>query len=381
MKILVVGSPHSIFIKNYIKFILNNKNYEIYLGINGDISKGDREIFDKLNVKIINIYEKRGVSKYIPRISNIIALKKALRDITKDGIFDIVHLHYIGNINILKYTYKFFRRATKKLVLTFWGSDILTLEKQDADKIKKLIEVSDCITASTDEMKDRLNLYFPHEMRGKFYKTFFGNELFDLLDKGYDIGDKAYIEDTIDSKKRNIVIGYNASKRQQHIPIIRELLKLDKETREIINLIIPMTYGEEDLSYRKSIEQLLQSSGFKWTILDEYMDFDKTIFLKKNADLFIHGQISDALSSSVLEYLVFETPVLNPVWIPYKEWQEKGIRFEKYSSFDELPNKIKDIIFGEGLNYTNREVILKNFSWSAQKNNWIYIYKDNIVRD
>ena len=61
----------------------------------------------------------------------------------------------------------------------------------------------------------------------------------------------------------------------------------------------------------------------------------------------------------------------------YKEFDNIGIDYIKYNSFDELPMIIKDITDGKIKISNNGKVreLYKKYSWNAVKEDWLKLYK------
>lgn len=372
MKILIIGSPESIYIKYYIKNVLVPLNLNILLSCSKELRYEDKMFYDEYNVRLVNLYEKRGILGKLPKISTLISYIKNLKKYTSNGNIEFIQLHYVGNPQLMKFSYKFLKKYTKRLISTFWGSDILDIDDKRARQIEGLMTVSDKIVLSTAAMKEKFQEYYGNKYDHKIVSYLFGNQ---IIERSLEVGNKERKKKNPD--KYNVAIGYNGSKRQQHLKVIEELSMLPKDVKRKLNIIVQMSYSMPNTEYKDSIKYSIYKADLCGYIIEKYLNIDETIQLRKNIDIFINSQTTDALSSSVLEYIYFGAEVLNPKWINYKEWESMGISYNKYESFSELNNLIIKIIQG-GIHtdhVKNASIIEKNFTWKNNAPKWQNLYK------
>lgn len=372
LQILIIGSPASIYTKYYITEVLLPLNANVFLSYNKKISDEDRKFYEKKGVVLVNLYEKSGALGRLPKISNLLCYLKNLKKYTLGGRIDCIHIHYIGNPKLMKYSYLFLRKYSSRLIATFWGSDILDIDRKRANQIKGLMTVSDKIVLSTYEMRKKFRDYYGNAFDEKIEACLFGNAIIEAATK------KQERTNTKKDKNKLIIsIGYNGSKRQQHLKVLEELNKLSNEIKEKIFIIIQMSYGINDLSYKGEVEQKMNDYELDGEIIEEYLNIEETIELKSNVDLFINSQKTDALSSSVLEYMYFGAEVLNPEWINYRDWTDLDISFNKYKEFSDINKWIIKLLEGEKpTNHRrNKEIIEHNFTWKHNAKKWQSLYE------
>lgn len=377
MKILIIGNPTSIYTKYYVQKVLAPLEARIYLNCNQELDSADVTFYKHANVEFVNLYKTSGILKKIPRISTIRAYIKNLKDLAGKEKFDYIQIHSIGNPGLMRFAYKALKKNTNCLILTFWGSDILNIDNKRAKQIKNLIKVADKIVLSTKTMKERFRFYYGDSYDHKIKSRLFGNSI---------IEHNVYLKEnsiklTSDNKRKSekyiVAIGYNGSKRQQHLNVINELGKLDEINKAKLHLIIQMSYGSPDGLYKNEIMAAMKTASLEGEIIEKYLTMDETIRLRKSVDLFINGQITDALSSSVLEYMYFGAEVLNPNWISYEEWRDLGIIYNEYDKFEDIASYVIELL--EGRTYTphenNVKIIEENFTWNSVAPTWRKLFE------
>lgn len=374
-KILLIGSASSIYMKQYIENVLLPLEMDIILISTSEIFDEEYTYYASRNIFVTYLFKKNKSVHHIKKLGNILAARYNLKNINKMvGEFDYVHFHYIGNQKLIKYLISIYKKMCKKIIVTFWGSDILNIDRNIAKRINPLLEVSDTIVLSTDSMINAFKSYFGDIYNNKITSILFGNPMIEFIlnnNGSVEKEKRKFSEDKI-----NISIGYNGSKRQNHIDIIESIGRLDKDLRKKLFIIVQLSYGLNDTHYRNLIINNLKMYDLDFYIIDKFLDMKETLEFKYEVDIFIHGQDSDALSSSVLEYIYTGALVINPVWIDYKEWKELGITYKEYNDFYELTDILKNNIQKKNIteNISNKNIIEKIFSWKYQSNNWQKLY-------
>lgn len=354
-----------------MKYVLSSIDCKIFLIENENMDEIDMEYYNLYNVEFVNLFKKNHILKYLPKISNYLVFKKNLKELSRTAPLDYIHIHYVGNYSFMRVAYKIIRKSCKKLILTFWGSDILNINKSNAKKIKKLIKNADTLVCGTKPIHDEVIKQFGIDNESKIKKCIFGNVI--LTEENDELSEK------INKKEKTVIaIGYNGSKRQQHIKVIKTLSGLPEQYKKNIYILVQASYGNGDIEYLKQVELELKNSGFEWEIITKYLNVSETIALRKNVDIFIHAQTSDAMSASVLEYIYYDTFVLNPKWIEYDEWKEMGINYIEYENFDDIRGLVIKIIDDSNklLLGENKKIIKEQFSWLACADSWRRLYDE-----
>src|SRR5690606_2817079 len=69
-----------------------------------------------------------------------------------------------------------------------------------------------------------------------------------------------------------------------------------------------------------------------------------TAIFRKASDLYIHVPISDALSGTLTEFLYAGTSLIAGAWLPYKILSEHKIAFSSINAFEELPDRLTQML-------------------------------------
>lgn len=370
MNVFVIGKFDSIYMYQYVKEVLcadgferNKKYYFFHSG--KEISDTYIKYYNKVADKIY--YEK-------PHRWIRDSLKEALNDA---GDIDVIHIHYI---QLWYYSaIKKNKKESCRLILTAWGSDLLRLPKKYYKRMKKFIYISDCIVVGTNNLKSFLLNNISDKIENKIVKARFGTPVIDEIVnlrnnnvKKIDLKLK-YIGNL---NKVIITCGYNGSEFQQHDKIINALSELNNSYKKDIFLHIPMGYGTTS-EYYVYIEGLLNKSGFEYKIDKKFYAPDEMAKIRIITDIFIHGQTTDASSSSVFEYVYAGALLVNGKWLKYPELDQYGILYEEFEDFSQLSDIIQKIIMNDITSNINKDKcnnLLKTRSWKYLRRDWQELY-------
>lgn len=289
---------------------------------------------------------------------------------------DMVHIHYVprGTDSLF---YRFILFLGSPLILTYWGSDLFRAEPRQYNK--KLIRVASQITFMTTGLQDRFREVYGTEYDGKLRVIDFGVSAYDTIDACSDAATPTPGLPAHPSGKICIAVGYNAFPAQQHGYILEALARLPRHILRKCHIVLQYSYGRtKDAEYYHSIEQQLATMGCTWTIIDKFLDDAETAILRKNVDIFIHAQTTDALSASMLEYLYAGAIVINGAWLNYDILEKAGIFYFTFENFQEL-TQLMETIINNRQEYAarfskNRKALYALNSWNAVRNDWYALY-------
>ena len=193
-----------------------------------------KKFYDLYDIEFDSNREKFAKLKYKKKYSELSRLNKLLfwisfntywrKKYAFDNTQDIVNIQYVDFrfMFILPWIVRNFR----KIILTFWGSDLLRQRKIRFILMYPLFYYSHIITFETEDME----CLFTHLTKGRFKSKYrrvrFGlSELreIDACDNNDII--KFCNKFHIDRDKKIIVVGYNRSKEQNHKEVIYSLLE------------------------------------------------------------------------------------------------------------------------------------------------------------
>lgn len=350
--------------------------------INLDINFSVFEIFLNAFFFFFNLHFIRIVLNRFSYAGNIVQVFKAeiSRIIISHRIrkknYNIVHAHFIigstvGPLIDLP--------LETKLILTFWGSDLLRSGLQnDILLIRKALDRADVITVQNREMKEFLLVKYGREYEDKIKEGLFIIDplIFNTIDKiSNQTKKQADFLDVlgINKDKKIIVIGHNANENNNHLKILEQF---DEEYLKENNyeLILPFTYGNVNKNKYKG-EILSKNKEVKNHIhfLENFLSNEDLACLRKVSDVFIQMPTSDAMSAAVLESFYTSTTIIAGCWLPYGKFRRLGLKYIEIDQFSSLRDKL-EIAIEFKLEKDSKEIIKNNFFKESVIPFWIEQY-------
>ncbi len=274
--------------------------------------------------------------------------------------FDTFHFHF------MQYSYLrelFLVPKNKKIVCSFWGSDLLrTNDLLNFYFVKKALYQSTVITCQSMELREIILSKFGRDLYDKIQVSMFPIEekIYSLMDINYE-----RIEKISDFKKKfdyatdklNILIGHSGSPFNNHIKIISALKNC--RYKDKLHLIINLNYAiseNKKKKYKKELYEVLQPIGSSYVILEKFFIEDELAVSRLASDIFIHTPVSDALSSTMLELLYASNIVITGSWLPYKTFKKAKLTYYEIDTFSELSLKLDLLIE----NFNSEKELAKN---------------------
>lgn len=371
MKILVIGTGHSQFVKEPLEFAFNKSNDNVYVTYDEGRNDLFKDFYKENDIKLINTHQKTNIISRIPKIGVLYNLFKATRTAAKEKNFDVIHVHSVSNYILTWFIVNVLSMYTKKIAITFYGSDLMLREDKELKRFDKLFEKVDCFSMATDNLIERFRKAFGNKYDSKIMKVPFGLASLISIDEAKPKDECKHILG-VDKNKVLISIGHNTCVEQQHLQVLDAMSSLSQNIIKEITILLQLTYGNGSLEHVNAIEEKAKSLGCDVVILKEYMNRNEVATMAKAVDIYINSQISDAISGAMLEYMYAETVVLNPKWIDYNELKKNGCQYYEYENFDELPNILRDLINDKGtLDISNNHEIIHSLShWESHKGKW-----------
>lgn len=379
MKILIIGNANSFWIKEYVEYILPGSDNEVFIAGKSVVNKEFKDFYNKNNINILETNHGTFLFDRIPKLKTLVNMYRKVKKEADNGMFDVIHIHSVPSNFMVTFLNKFIVRFGKRIVCTFWGSDLLSKTKEQLMKAIPCLDKAKCISYSSDGMDRYFHDVFGDIYNDKIVRAKFGISIYDVIDKVKSHKSKDECKEFfgIEKDKISVMIGYNGSIRQNHLKVINELSTLDNETLNKLNIVIQLSYGLTSDEYRQNIIDEISKINVKHVIIDDFLNKEKSAMLRNATDIFIHAQESDAFSASIQECVYAGSVLINPEWIVYKEFDDIGIDYIKYRSFNELPLIIKDISDGNVNIYNADKVkeLYEKYSWNAVKKDWLKLYK------
>lgn len=378
-KTFIIGNPESVWIREYVKEIHIKKEHEVYIGTFDRISDKMAVEYELLGVKIVEFGHINGIVGKIQKTLRLLFF--AIRHSKKNSQFDIFEIQGVPHSFQAKVLYLVSKILRTRVFIAFWGSDILAINEMSAKRIKSLLKVSDYINIGTENIYNAFTGYYGHYFDKKIVSVAFGSLAFADIKKSKELYTKNECKKIMhfNNKKTIIAVGYNGKPEQQHIKVINQLSKLSNDDKDKIQIVIHLGYGSEEI-YTKMIINAAEKSGIEYTIIPEMLDLSKISILRLATDIFLHAQVTDALSGTIRECIYAGAVLVNPIWINYQEYDDFGIEYVQYSTFSELPRIISGLINNNSSINTNMnsEIVYNNYSWEAVRDNWQRIFDNGI---
>lgn len=378
IKVLLLGTISSQWIINYIDNFLLKNNCEIWMLNKYDLEKEKKniELLEKKGVHIIN-----GALPFLNRLGRIRGLGRIyfyhhLRLILKSGPYDIINLHYV-QFSGIAYAVRARRSNKGKMILSYWGSDILRASDEETKQIGKFAKCADYITFDNGDLEAEF------KRRNSWWKevpletVLFGLPILDI------INEKSRTESIEELRKKwnipmdktIVAVGYNAGLQQRHLDVLNSIAKFANKAKDKIFLLLQMTYGGTE-EYKEQVLQKAKETGCEYMALQSFLTDEEVAEIRIMTDIYINAQTTDAFSGSVCENLYAGTQLINASWLCYQEFKDYDFRYMEFKDMDEIPLLLEKAIAKKPDLSGNKELIWKLRSWEACFPKWKRVYNE-----
>ncbi|MBE6330735.1 MAG: hypothetical protein E7070_00305 [Bacteroidales bacterium] len=262
--------------------------------------------------------------------------------------------------------------------ITLWGSDVLRATDAELYDREEGFRHAHSIRG-IKSLLSRLSLVFNGRYDEKMKEVYFGNSNYETIDalsndKSKEIAVRLGVKK---NNKLTVTCGYNGLRAQQHSIMLSAIDKLPLSDKEKIHLVIPMSYASID-SYKEQVLQQLSVMGISFSIIDKFLTIEELASLRKQTDIAINMQTTDAFCAALKEHIYCGNVVVIGDWLDYPIYDSNNIFYIK-SSLSHLCETIKQTIdnFDEIKVHTtgNRIKLLKCTSWQAVLDGWVNAMK------
>lgn len=377
-KVLLWGCISSPWTKSFILEFLLKYNYEVWL-LRTSITDEDSSFFEEKGINIIQSHP--TVTEWFESgregspLKTIYVYFLQIKTVIQTGKYDIIHLQFVEWFElILVSILKIFIGA--KLILSYWGSDLLRIDEKILKRSGGFVRYSDYVSFDNEDLKIKFSSIYTWSDNVKNETILFGLPILKTIAERRGIS-KAKIREKFDfpTEKKIIAIGYNGRAEQQHINVLEVFKKLDNVVKEKVFLVLHMSYGGTE-QYKKTVSDIAQETGCDFAIIERFLSEEEVADLRLVTDIFINAQTTDAFSGSVCENMFADSLIINAAWLRYKEFDMYNFKFLEFDKFENLDKCIL-----EGLEYEmalseNRELIWKLRSWEFCSKNWERVYRE-----
>lgn len=362
MRVVVFSNADSVWCKEYIEYVLSGQ-YEVLL-ISG-VNKKYRRFYREKGVKVLCMNFSAGNTAYVSG--------KLASQVHRDDIF---HIHYV-NPKILKYVFLSWLKC-KRRILTYWGSDILRASTKQIYFTLPFIYTANEITVINNDMYEKLKSYVIRSKWNCIRCLDFGVPTFrdiDELEKQTMVSEcKSHFGMAAD--KTIVAVGYNSRREQQHLEMMREVVKLPENILSGMIFLFHFSYGDKDNSYIRQLEKFLKNHQIQYKIIWKFLDKKEIAILRLSTDIFLYGQITDGFSASVMECLYAGAVLIKPRWLDYSEYDE--LVYYEYDKLKEISGILSKIT-EDGIcrMQCNKKQLREKNSWETLAAEWKKLYADN----
>lgn len=377
MKILILGLTSSIWTIHFVEECLLKNNYEVW------ILKKSNQIEDK---KYTALYRKKGIhfidcTKEVADIKSgkdyikvLFGYYSLIRKVVKAGDFDMINLHYVVSPDLiyavmLKYVLK------TKLVLSYWGSDLLRIEDKALFNIGKFARFADFVTFDNKDLEIKFKETYKWSYKVQSEVIMFGLPVLDIINEKCKSKSQTDLRKkwNIPIDKTVIAVGYRGIPEQQHIKILKAIEKLDNQYKKKIFLLIQMTYGGTK-EYRCKVIASAKKTGCEYMEIQRFLSDDEVADLRMMTDIFINAQTTDAFSGSVCENLFSGSVLINAKWLYYQEFKDNNFKYLQFENINEVGQLIQTVMEQEMDLSENKKLIWQLRSWEYCAPKWKKVF-------
>lgn len=369
-RVAIIANADSFWVQRYISNVAVPLGQKVYL-ISASNTKY-KQYYKENGIKVVTTRPAAGKTGRLAGIKtsrNTVRAVKAIKP-------DVIHVHY-AYPHILRLIPFFSRKA--KVIITFWGSDLLRANAKNLGLIKARAEKADALVVGAEDLYDCL-IAQDISFKEKTFLIRMGLTAFDAIDKKRQdrAGARVRLLGETAEDRLVVAVGYNAGKAQQHLKVLESLARLPDPIKNKMIIILPLTYQNDDVQYLEEIKRVLKDSGIEGKQLTRFMDDEQIADLCLATDMFINAQITDAISGSMLEHIYAETIVINGNWLEYAFLEDNHIDCPTFSDFADLREVVMRTISAQEAPYDLKaatQIVKGNFSWSESRKRWEKVYE------
>lgn len=381
MNIFLIGDFNSIYMYEYVKSVLLDENmdynYFCFHDSPTQINENYRRVYESNNIVLFNIQTKWKIVYRFDKFLKLYRKYKFRKILSSLKVINNLHLHFV-KLEYFEIIQKY-RKNIDNLILTFWGSDLLRLKADKEDQMYRFLRLADHIVVGPLNMERVFEKKFGDEFKNKLAYAIFGTPVLKNIKKVKNEKKREGILEKfqLPVDKHIITCGYNGKCTQQHNLIIEAICSCNKSIKDKIFVILPAGYGYQK-TYFDNIENMLMEARVNYIVDNSFYGIEDISELRVASDIFIHAQITDGFSSSVVEYLYADNVLINGDWIDYPILEKNNVYYLKFSSIKDLSKKIEYVVNNieierEKVRKTNG-ILYKIRSWDFVKKSWQELY-------
>lgn len=374
MKVLILASPCSVWVKEFIQNVILPLEAEVFLQESFDRGSNYYDYYNEAGVKIIPFAPVNKWIMILPKVRAIIIAQHQRKSCSRHAPFDVV-INMFVSPELLSQA-ALYKQEGSKVYAYFCGSDIIRSSKINSLRLKLGLKHCSGVICASSNVHEAYLHKIGYKINTPVETIRFGMSSFDFINAQLFRGDKCDYKSiwNIDPKKLTICIGYNASEAQNHLAVLRQFQYLSKTTLSKITVLLQMTYGGNE-EYIANVESAVSGLGCDFKLFRLYLNMPQIAQLRLLTDVFINAQVTDGLSGSVLEALYAGSILLNASWLHYNEYNEWGISYKTFLGFEQIPQLLAEAMDDTSKNDINREILKGQMTWQQCRDAWARLLK------
>lgn len=403
MKILLTGHCSSFFILPWVKAVLDvTDDLRIsVLGLNGGgISAADEALFDTIYspYEVPSLVESKlkMVAMYASEKGWLHTLKQAFnpkkfrstvieheykkrkaawyKGLTE--AYEQVFVHYLSpaNLSIIA-----FIPAKTKLILCFWGSDLMQeSSKETWLALKEGLQRADIIMVQNHGMRFICCIKYGWDLLPKIrIAPYVPNE---NIIQGIEQYSKASAKEkignlwSIPTNKIWLSCGHRPLPMFQQVSLINVLSQLTPKEKDSLVLVITMNYSTGNKAYIEQTLAAAQASGIPYFVIDRYLEDDELAALRKGVDIFINFPRTDAMSTTMVEHLYAGNFVITNRSLPYNLFRKCQLEYSEIDEASEILPLVQQSLQEQHFsNISNKKKVEQMLAEDYHINHWLTV--------
>ena len=347
MKYLVIGDASSMHIFNFVKSFLLPSGYEVHLLTLSTlpVKEDFRAFYREQGVAVHAIAEKNYKRlERTDKLSRLLNLWRKFRLMKEVPHVDVCHLQSVYKTSVAMVLKN--KRKFDHLILSYWGGDVEDRAPSTLKLREKCFPLADVITVTVQQTVHDFHEVHGHTYDDKLMVSRFSTKGLDCIHQLQKTTTRKECREAygIPEGKIAVTCGYSAYAEQHQEQCLQEMMKLPRELRERLFVIVPMQYGRFNQAYIDRVHAQKEKCDFDCVILEEYVPFEMSAKLAIATDIYLHLRDTDAFSNALKEHVYSGSTVITGTWLKYIELEEMQAPMISIDSIDHLSETLLTLL-------------------------------------
>lgn len=405
MKLLFIGSCSSFFLVPLAK-ALKDSNPQLHLGVldlvnpSGEVQEHELLVFDEIHhspkteitgskssrllVALRAIIRDQGLGRLILMVLGG-QIKKAVTNAESQIIelqnreelkhlfsrYDVIQTHYLkaSNLQLAELA------PPEKLILSFWGSDLLQDEGELARSHKlKILDSAKAITVQNEDLRQIIAIKYGWDFYQKVQCNLFlpNQTIFNQIKQGNRQDAIKWLRTfgPVDEDAVTVLLGYNSRPAMRVQETLDFLLNQTEDVITRLHFVFTFSYGKNEQTERE-IVALLQHRNIPFTVINRYLKDEEMAIFRLSVDVLFQVPHTDAFSTTMIEHLYAGARVIIGTWLPYGKLRRTGLTFREIENYQQIPF---DFLSNQRL-MNNPPLLDQMYEQEQSTQKWLEIYR------